>query len=147
MIDRLSIETPSLHHSPLSGEGRPRPAGLRHVALVLLALALASGCGGVRDHLRKYNSPPEKTDPFVQYMDGSVGHLTFDEALTEWGHPSLVTDGERIFLATWGPAEARKAGGEFGRLFFERKVSPDENVNLVFDVETRMLASWGFSRK
>ncbi len=115
--------------------------------ILLLGLFAASGCGGMRDHLRQYNSPPEMTDSFVLYMDERVGAFTYDEALTEWGHPHQVTDGDRIFLATWGPAEAQKTGGDFGRLFLDRAVSPEENVNAVFDVETRQLASWGFSRK
>ena len=71
------------------------------------------------------------------------------------GHPDVtagtigarVTDGNRIFLATWGPAEARKAGGEFGELFLGREESLGNLVNVVFDVETRALASWGFSEK
>jgi hypothetical protein len=132
--------------NPATAAGRvpPRRVGILG-ALALLGILLA-GCGGVRDHLAKYNTPPEKGDPFVRYMNARVGTLTFDEALAEWGHPSQVTDGDRIFLATWGPAEAQKAGGEFGRLFLERKVAPEENVNVVFQNESRTLESWGFSR-
>ncbi len=128
----------------------PIPPVARAGLLALFGAVLLvgmTGCGGVRGHLEQYNTPAEKTDPFVVYMNGQVDALTYDDALVEWGHPSQITDGDRLFLATWGPAEATKAGGDFGRLFLERVVSPDENVNAVFDLETRMLASWGFSRQ
>ncbi len=128
-----------------SGRSLRRAAVLGLLGVVVLAGTV--GCGGVRGHLGHYNTAPEKTDAFVVYMNEHVETLTYDEALVEWGHPSQITDGDRIFLATWGPAEAKKAGGDFGRLFLERVVSPQENVNVVFDLETRMLASWGFSRR
>jgi hypothetical protein len=116
---------------------------------LLLALALAlpalAGCGGVREHIRKHNTPPEVLDPVAAYLEPKVGVLSYDDALVQWGHPKFVTDGDSIFLATWTVEEAHAVGGTFERMFASERGG--NSLNATFDLETRTLQSFGFSQK
>jgi hypothetical protein len=118
-----------------------RIALLAGLAGALLALA---GCGGVRDHIRQHNTTPEVLDPVGSYLEPRVGVLTYDQALVEWGHPRHVTDGDKIFLATWTIDEATEVGGAFERMF--TAANAGRALNASFEIDSRLLSSYGFSR-
>ena len=94
-----------------------RPVRIALLAGLAVTLVALAGCGGVRNHIRQHNTKPEVLDPVGSYLGPRVGVFTYDEALVEWGHPKHVTDGDRIFLATWTLDEAQEIGGPFAQMF------------------------------
>lgn len=118
---------------------------LHRVVVATLLASLLTGCGGVRDHIRSQNTPPEVLDPVGTYLGPRVGVFTYDDALIEWGHPKHVTDGDSIFLATWTANEAERIGGRFAQVFSDDEAG--ESLNVTFDVASRTLQTFGFSDK
>ena len=122
-----------------------RPVRTTLLAGLAVALLAVTGCGGVRNHMRQHNTTPEVLDPVGSYLGPRVGVLTYDQALIEWGHPRHVTDGDRIFLATWTVDEATEVGGPFENMFGAE--DGGHALNATFEIESRLLASYGFSQK
>jgi len=67
---------------------------------------------------------------------------TYDDALIKYGTPDSVSEGEKIFAATWSYKETR--GAMVNRFGIVR--SRGWELQLIFDKETKEMINWKYRR-
>ena len=71
--------------------------------------------------------------------------MTYDQALMKYGKPISITEGEAVFLATWGNQSTIKATIPLYRTMMTMPISKGWKLDLAFDKYTKKLRNWNHS--
>jgi hypothetical protein len=104
-------------------------------SLLILSLGYLLGCASSSTRTR---------------LEQDAGRLTYDEALTRWGTPKAVRQGDEVFEAVWRSERVRWWTNQsvlvFGGLFAAMPTRHGEQFVLTFDKETRKMVRWKYDR-
>ena len=104
------------------------------ILLIMLALALAAGCGPSKAELQR--------QAFHADLDKAMGTKTYDDCIQRWGPPTSRVEGEQVFVCVWETASSEyRAMPVFGMLV-ARQVNHGVRLQLTFDKLTNKLIAW-----
>lgn len=87
----------------------------------------------------------EREDKFAKAMDANIGTLSYDDAITAWGPPSSVAEGEKVIAASWKENHNTstlflRSGDTVTALHNNHK----EELMIIFDKETKRMTRWSY---
>jgi len=87
----------------------------------------------------------EERERMATYLNSQLNTLTYDQALSNWGEPLSTTQGDTLFIVTWGSEKTGYATIPIGNILYTGKVSHGWNLQITFDKSSRQMTSWKFT--
>jgi len=81
---------------------------------------------------------------FQEYLEEQKGKMTYDEALSMWGKPSEIADGDEIFVATWEHNTFKSRSVATRSMGSSRSGDRGWILHITFDKETRKMTFYNF---
>jgi hypothetical protein len=111
------------------------------IVFVLLSI-LVMGCFGscVTTTITGARVDNDKVADWNGFIEQNKNRMTYDEALTKFGQPTSVKDGDRIFIVSWvkNRQSAISIPTDRGMITIPRGDGSSE-LSLTFDKETRIM--------
>ena len=106
---------------------------LKNITLISMILFLLIGCASYWGALEGERIQKE--------LDGMVNILTFDDALSNWGEPVSVFQGDEVFVVTWGSEKSGVVVLPIGNMVYSSSVSRGWKLVVSFNKTTRRMTS------
>jgi len=107
-----------------------------------MTFVLVIGCFGscVTTTITSAGENKDKVADWNKVIETNKNRMTYDEALTQFGQPTSVKEGDRIFIVTWvkNRQSAISIPTDRGTITIPRDNGSSE-LNLTFDKETRIM--------
>jgi len=81
---------------------------------------------------------------FYKNLDGAVNKMTYDQAIATWGPPTSITQGDKVFVATWFSERKGAAAMPIGNMMFAVPLSHGWELGLTFNKETKKMVYWRY---
>jgi len=115
---------------------------MRRMIIFAMLAILVIGCFGscITTNITSARDDKDKVADWNRVIEQNKNRMTYDEALTKFGQPTSVKEGDRIFIVTWvkNRQSAISIPTDRGTITIPRDNGSSE-LNLTFDKETRIM--------
>ena len=146
--DPLKLEATSTRSAPKGFCVFKRRVDIMRRMIIFAMLAiLVIGCFGscINTNITSARDDKDKVADWNGVIEQNKNRMTYDEALTKFGQPTSVKEGDRIFIVTWvkNRQSAISIPTDRGTITIPRNNGSSE-LNLTFDKETRIMINGSY---
>lgn len=105
------------------------------IALILF-IALFSSC--------YYLELQQQRRDWADYLNSQIGTLSYDQALSKWGAPAAITQGDEIFVAQWSSENSVYAVVPSSTMIVAGNISHGWIRRITFDKITKKMTTWSY---